>query len=63
MIFEDISDRHAVGITGNDRAKFLHGFCTKRHQIAHARTGLRGIRLPNIKGKVLGHIFVFCTES
>ena len=61
MVF-DLSDRTQIELTGADRAKFLHGFCTNDINRLTAGQGCEGF-LTNIKGKVVGHIFVFATET
>ncbi len=61
MIF-DLSDRTQLELTGNDRAKFLHGFCTNDIKSLTPGRGCEAF-VCNIQGKVLGHIFVFCTET
>lgn len=60
MIF-DLSDRSQLELTGNDRVKFLHGFCTNDIKKLTPGDGCEAF-VCNIQGKVLGHIFVFCTE-
>ncbi len=54
----DLSDRTQIEVTGEDRAKFLHGFCTNDIKGLQPGQGCEAF-LPNIKGRVLGHIFVF----
>ncbi len=54
----DLSDRTQIELTGEDRAKFLHGFCTNDIKGLQPGQGCEAF-LPNIKGRVLGHIFVF----
>lgn len=61
MIF-DLSDRTQLELTGKDRAKFLHGFCTNDIKSLTPGRGCEAF-VCNIQGKVLGHIFVFCTET
>jgi folate-binding protein YgfZ len=55
----DVSDRTQIEITGADRARFLHGFCT--NDITHLQIG-QGCEafVTNVKGKVVGHVLVFC---
>src|SRR5690242_6229145 len=45
-------------LTGSDRAKFLHNFCT--NDIRGLTTGV-GVEafLTNVQGKVLAHVFVY----
>lgn len=57
----DVSDRTQVRITGADRVKFLHGFCTNDIKRLPAGTGCEAF-LTNVKGRVVGHVFVFCGE-
>jgi len=58
----DVSDRTQVRITGADRVKFLHGFCTNDIKRLKAGAGCEAF-LTNVKGRVLGHVFVFCGEQ
>ena len=61
MVF-DLSDRTQIELTGADRAKFLHGFCTNDIKRLTAGQGCEAF-LTNIKGKVVGHILVFATAT
>jgi hypothetical protein len=54
----DLSDRTQIEITGADRANFLHGFCTNDIKSLQPGQGCEAL-LTNIKGRVLGHLFVF----
>ena len=58
----DLSDRTQLEITGSDRAKFLHGFCTNDIKKLLSGQGCEAF-VCNVHGKVLGHIFVYCAES
>ena len=58
----DLSGRTQVELTGADRAKFLHGFCTNDIQRLEPGQGCEAI-LTNIKGKAVGHVFVFATAT
>ena len=58
----DLSGRTQVELTGADRAKFLHGFCTNNIQRLEPGQGCEAI-LTNIKGKAVGHVFVFATTT
>ncbi len=58
----DLSDRTQIELTGADRAKFLHGFCTNDIKRLTPGQGCEAF-LTNIKGRVVGHIFVFATET
>ena len=54
----DVSDRTQIEVVGVDRAKFLHGFCTNDIKSLQPGQGCEAF-LTNIKGRVLGHVFVF----
>lgn len=58
----DVSDRAQVELLGADRAKFLHGFCTNDIKALLPGQGCEAF-LTNIKGRVLGHVFVFATSQ
>lgn len=62
VIVYDLSDRTQIEITGADRAKFLHGFCTNDIKSLQPGQGCEAF-LTNIKGRVLGHLFVFATPT
>lgn len=59
--FVDVSDRTQVRITGADRVRFFQGFCTNDIQRLLAGAGCEAF-LTNVKGKVVGHVFVFCGD-
>jgi folate-binding protein YgfZ len=58
----DVGERTLLEISGPDRARFFHNFCT--NEIKRLKTG-EGCEafVPNVKGRVLGHVFVDATES
>ena len=58
----DLSDRTQIEILGADRAKFLHGFCTNDIKSLQPGQGCEAF-LTNIKGRVVGHVFVFASSS
>ena len=58
----DLSGRTQIELAGTDRAKFLQGFCTNDIKRLEPGQGCEGF-LTNIKGRVVGHVFVFATES
>lgn len=58
----NLSDRTQLELTGKDRAKFLHGFCTNDIKALAPGRGCEAF-VCNIQGKTLGHIFVFCTDE
>ncbi len=53
--------RSQLQLTGADRAKFLHNFCTNDIKKLQPGQGCEAF-LTNIKGRILGHIFVFAGE-
>ncbi|HBN75860.1 MAG TPA: hypothetical protein DD473_08585 [Planctomycetaceae bacterium] len=58
----DLSDRDEITLTGRDRATFLHGFTTNDIKKLQPGMGCEAF-VPTIKGKTLGHLFVFATED
>ena len=54
----DVSDRVQIELTGSDRAKFLHNFCSNEVKKLEPGQGCEAF-VTNIKGKTVGHIFVF----
>jgi tRNA-modifying protein YgfZ len=54
--------RSQVRLTGADRAKFLHNFCTNDIKKLQPGQGCEAF-LTSIKGRILGHIFVFAGEQ
>ena len=60
--FFDFSQRTQIEITGADRAKFLHNFCTND---INRLTPVQGCEafVTNVKGRILAHIFVFATNN
>jgi len=50
--------RSQIRLTGADRAKFLHNFCTNDIKKLQPGQGCEAF-LTTIKGRILGHIFVF----
>jgi tRNA-modifying protein YgfZ len=54
--------RSQVRLTGADRAKFLHNFCTNDIKKLQPGQGCEAF-LTSIKGRILGHLFVFAGES
>ncbi len=54
----DVSDRVQIELTGADRAKFLHNFCSNDIKKLQPGQGCEAF-VTNIKGKIVGHIFVF----
>jgi folate-binding protein YgfZ len=60
--FADISDRSCFELTGDDRAKFLHNLCSNDILRLTPGQGCEAFLL-NAKGKVVGHIFVYCSGN
>ncbi|MBT4865131.1 MAG: folate-binding protein YgfZ, partial [Planctomycetaceae bacterium] len=60
--FFDLTGRAQIELTGSDRAKFLHNFCTNDIKRLGEGGGCEAF-VTNIKGRVLGHIFVFATAD
>ena len=61
MLF-DVSDRTQIEVTGRDRVKFLHSFCTNDIKKLQPGQGCEAF-VTNVNGKVLGHIFVFAERD
>ena len=57
--FVDLSDRTQIELTGEDRAKFLHSFCTNDILVLAPGEGCEAF-LTDVKGRILGYVFVFC---
>ncbi len=57
-----ISDRTQIEVTGRDRVKFLHSFCTNDIKKLQPGQGCEAF-VTNVNGKVLGHIFVFAERD
>lgn len=60
-VFE-LAGRTHVELTGRDRAKFLHNFCTNDIRALPAGEGCEAF-VTSIQGKVLAHIFVFAADQ
>ncbi len=58
----DLLDREHIELTGRDRASFLHNFCTQEIKRLPAGSGAEAL-VTNIKGRILGHVFVFVGEE
>jgi folate-binding protein YgfZ len=58
----DAGDRTLLELSGSDRVRFLQNFCT--NDIKRLKTGAScEAFVPNVKGRVCGHVFVDATES
>ena len=58
----DVSDRTQLEMSGADRHSFFHGFCTNDIKGLAAGCGCEAF-LCNVKGRLLGHVFVFAGET
>lgn len=58
----DVSDRTQLQMSGADRHSFFHGFCTNEIKGLQAGSGCEAF-LCNVKGRILGHVFVFADEE
>ncbi len=58
----DLSHRAQLELDGNDRVRFLHNFCTNDVSKLKPAEGCEAF-IPNIKGHVLAHVYVFCCQS
>ena len=60
--YVDVGDRTQILVTGADRQRFLHGFCTNDVKRLVPGSGCEAF-LTSAKGKLIGHVFVFCGAS
>ena len=58
----DLTDRTQLEISGADRAKFLHNFCTNEIKKLSPGDGCEAF-LTNVKARVLGHGFFFVHQD
>lgn len=58
----DVSNRVQLELTGPDRNKFLHNFCTNNINAMVPHSACEAFLL-NAKGRMLGHVFVFASEG
>ncbi|MFG0334790.1 MAG: YgfZ/GcvT domain-containing protein [Maioricimonas sp. JB049] len=58
----DLTDRSHIELTSDDRAMFLHNFCTNDIQQLAPGEGCEAF-ITSIKGRILGHVLVFATET
>ena len=58
----DLTGRTQLELTGDDRASFLHNFCTNNVRNLTPGSGTEAFVL-DTKGHVLGHVFVFAGPS
>jgi hypothetical protein len=57
----DFSHHACIEVTGKDRAKFLHGFCTNDVKRLSIGDGCEAF-VTNVKGKIVGHVWIVATE-
>ena len=62
VVVFDPGDRTQIEVTGSDRARFLNSFTSNDIKRLKPGQGCETF-VTNIKGKVVGHVFVFCGES
>ena len=60
--FARMPSRTQIEISGNDRLAFLHNFCTADIKRLEPGRGTEAF-ITSVKGKVLGHGFVYCGEE
>ena len=58
----DLSSRAQIELTGRDRQKFLHNFCTNDIRVLTPGRGCEAF-VTNVQGKVLGYVFAFAGED
>jgi len=58
----DVSNRTQLEMSGADRHSFFHGFCTNDIKGLAVGGGCEAF-LCNVKGRILGHVFVFAGED
>lgn len=58
----DLTDRTQLEVRGRDRAAFLHNFTTQEIKRLAAGEGCEAF-VTNIKGRIVGHVFVFAGEE
>lgn len=58
----DVSNRTQLRMTGPDRRSFFHGFCTNEIKGLASGAGCEAF-LCNVKGRILGHVFVFADDE
>jgi folate-binding protein YgfZ len=58
----DLSSRGHIELTGRDRLKLLHNFCTNDVRSLTPGKGCEAF-LTTVQGKVLAHVLVFCGED
>ncbi|MBS0266518.1 MAG: folate-binding protein YgfZ [Planctomycetes bacterium] len=58
----DLSDWTELELTGPDRAKFLHNFCTNDIKALPTGRGCQAF-VANVQGKLLAHLFVYAGQE
>ncbi|MDZ4820975.1 MAG: glycine cleavage T C-terminal barrel domain-containing protein [Planctomycetota bacterium] len=57
----NLSDRTQLELTGEDRASFLHNFCTNAVRNRPVGQGCEAF-ITSAKGQIVGHVYIFCGE-
>ncbi len=58
----DLSDRTQIELSGADRVRFLHSFCTNDVKRLSPGEGCEAF-VTNVKGKVIGHVWIDALDS
>ena len=58
----DLSDRTQIELSGADRVRFLHSFCTNDVKRLSPGQGCEAF-VTNVKGKVIGHVWIDALDS
>jgi tRNA-modifying protein YgfZ len=58
----DLSDRTQIELSGADRVRFLHSFCTNDVKRLSPGQGCEAF-VTNVKGKVVGHVWIDALDS
>jgi tRNA-modifying protein YgfZ len=58
----DLSDRTRIELSGADRVRFLHSFCTNDIKRLSPGQGCEAF-ITNVKGKVIGHVWIDALDS
>lgn len=62
LLLFDVSTRTQIEVTGRDRVKILHSFCTNDIKKLQPGQGCEAF-VTNVNGKVLGHLFAFAERE
>ena len=58
----DLGPRTQIELSGEDRHKFLHGFCTNQVEQLQPGAGCEAF-LTSLQGKIVGHVLIFCCSK